>query len=565
MRDGKIILNRQDNSAHLQLLGTPTNPSPSDGDIWLTGTALNIRIAGVTKNLSLPGDLAITGQAQGDVLYFDGLNWVRLPAGLAGQFLMTNGFALNPSWVNQSTIATDLSISGQAQGDVIYFNGTNWVRLAAGTAGQVLRTEGAGFNPTFGYPTSLTIASQAQGDVLYYNGSIWTRLPAGTAGQVLRTEGAGFDPTFGYPRNLTIASEAWRVILYRNATEWVRLPAGTNGQFLRTNGAGANPMWDSSPAIATDLNISGQTQGDIIYFNGTNWVRLPAGTNGQFLRTNGVGFNPSWDTSPSVATDLNISGQAQGDVLYYNGTNWVRLPAGTSGQFLKTNGAAVNPSWDTATTIASDLSIAGQAQGDVLYFNGTNWVRLAANTAGKVLRTEGAAANPTFGYPADLTIAGQVQGNIIYFNGTSWVRLATGTAGQVLRTEGAGANPTFGYPADLTISGQVQGDILYFNGTNWVRLAPGTSGQVLQTNGAAANPSWVTKTSVLAFTNATLSAGVLTHTHSLGQQYVNVQVYDNTDKLIHPDNITLTSTSVSTIDLSSFGTLTGTWHSIIQS
>jgi hypothetical protein len=40
---------------------------------------------------------------------------------------------------------------------------------------------------------------------------------------------------------------------------------------------------------------------------------------------------------------------AQGDVLYYNGTAWVRLSAGTSGQFLKTNGAAANPAWASQT------------------------------------------------------------------------------------------------------------------------------------------------------------------------------------------------------------------------
>lgn len=37
----------------------------------------------------------------------------------------------------------------------------------------------------------------------------------------------------------------------------------------------------------------------------------------------------------------------QGDVLYYNGTNWVSLLHGTAGQFLKTGGHAANPSWDT--------------------------------------------------------------------------------------------------------------------------------------------------------------------------------------------------------------------------
>jgi hypothetical protein len=40
-----------------------------------------------------------------------------------------------------------------------------------------------------------------------------------------------------------------------------------------------------------------------------------------------------------------MGSDAQGDVLYFNGTNYVRLPAGTSGNFLKTLGAGANPAW----------------------------------------------------------------------------------------------------------------------------------------------------------------------------------------------------------------------------
>lgn len=36
---------------------------------------------------------------------------------------------------------------------------------------------------------------------------------------------------------------------------------------------------------------------------------------------------------------------AQGDILYYNGSAWARLPAGTSGQFLETQGGGANPQW----------------------------------------------------------------------------------------------------------------------------------------------------------------------------------------------------------------------------
>ena len=39
----------------------------------------------------------------------------------------------------------------------------------------------------------------------------------------------------------------------------------------------------------------------------------------------------------------------QGDIIYHNGTNLTVLHPGTSGQFLKTNGAASNPSWATVS------------------------------------------------------------------------------------------------------------------------------------------------------------------------------------------------------------------------
>ena len=48
----------------------------------------------------------------------------------------------------------------------------------------------------------------------------------------------------------------------------------------------------------TDLTITNEAQGDVLYFNGTNWVRLAA-DNGKFLKSNGAGQNPAWDT-PNV-------------------------------------------------------------------------------------------------------------------------------------------------------------------------------------------------------------------------------------------------------------------------
>ena len=66
------------------------------------------------------------------------------------------------------------------------------------------------------------------------------------------------------------------------------------------------------------------------------------------------------------------------------------------------------------------------------------------------------------------------------------------------------------------------------------------------------------------FTTSDLSLGILTVTHNLGQQIVLVQVSDDSNQVIVPDSITLTSSSSISINLSSYGVLTGSWNVIVR-
>lgn len=52
-------------------------------------------------------------------------------------------------------------------------------------------------------------------------------------------------------------------------------------------------------------------------------------------------------------SNVTITSAAQGDILYYNGSAWVNLAPGTSGNFLKTQGAGANPIWDTPSAGAA--------------------------------------------------------------------------------------------------------------------------------------------------------------------------------------------------------------------
>jgi len=60
----------------------------------------------------------------------------------------------------------------------------------------------------------------------------------------------------------------------------------------------------------SQLVFSSQAQGDVAYFNGTAWVRLAAGTSGQMLKTQGAGANPVWSTLPAEPLALALSDEA---------------------------------------------------------------------------------------------------------------------------------------------------------------------------------------------------------------------------------------------------------------
>lgn len=90
------------------------------------------------------------------------------------------------------------------------------------------------------------------------------------------------------------------------------------------------------------------TRGDLLTMNSTPaHSRLAIGAASTVLRTDGS--DPSW--GKVAGAHIAMGSDAQGDVLYYNGTAYARLGAGTSGQFLKTQGAGANPTWANTTTL----------------------------------------------------------------------------------------------------------------------------------------------------------------------------------------------------------------------
>lgn len=97
------------------------------------------------------------------------------------------------------------------------------------------------------------------------------------------------------------------------------------------------------------------TQGDTLYFNGTLWVPLPAGTSGQVLTTRGPDNNPVWNPA------IDLTGQVQGSVTFFDGSAWVVLTPGSAGQHLQSQGAGADPIWALAAQLIANnfVTVAG--------------------------------------------------------------------------------------------------------------------------------------------------------------------------------------------------------------
>lgn len=62
------------------------------------------------------------------------------------------------------------------------------------------------------------------------------------------------------------------------------------------------------------------------------------------------------------------------------------------------------------------------------------------------------------------------------------------------------------------------------------------------------------------FLDGNLSSGVLAVNHNLTVNGVGVFIYDNNNKQIQPDDVTLVDADNCNVDLSSYGAITGTWR-----
>lgn len=150
----------------------------------------------------------------------------------------------------------------------------------------------------------------------------------------------------------------------------------------------------------------------------------------------------------SLSQMMDWASSAQGTILYRDAATWSALGVGASGQMLTTGGAAANPSWSYPVPNGDKGDITASSNGATWTIDGSavTYAKIQNISATqKVLgrNTAGAGVAEEVGASGVLDWIGSTRGQILYRGASNWTVLSPGTAGQVLQTGGAGADPSW--------------------------------------------------------------------------------------------------------------------------
>ena len=461
-----------------------------------------------------------------------GLSQLLIGNGLGGYDYISSSTFLRNGVANLSSLS-DISFSGQAYGDLLVFNGTDWINKATNTLGLVMTdyTGQAGYVAYWNDANNLTseqYLSTARGglgtNVSAYTGILTMFNNTAIASSTLQVP-------FGGTGSTTLLANG---LLYGAGTSPVRaIPLGTASQLLAVNGTGDGYNWVDASSVG--LPRSDEEIRDIsAALSATSSAGLIAITyNDNNNATSYLDFNIVSDLSQydnsiskffSTTTDLlapayggtGLTGPAYGQLLM--GNNQSGYSYISSSTFLRSGVAGLSS--------LADTNLGAPAYGDLLVFNGTDWINKATNTLGLVM-TDYTGQSGYVAYWNDAnnltseqylsTARGGLGTNVSAYNGILTMFNNSAIASSTLQVPFGGTGST-----TLLANG-----LLYGAGTSPVRAIPlGTASQLLAVNGTGDGYNWVDASSVglprsdeeirdiSAALSATSSAGLIAITYN---------------------------------------------------
>ena len=306
-----------------------TTPAEDEMQITIYGAVQStaVDITGRLDNLS--GDVMISSPLSGHALMYNGSKWISRV-------------------INLSTDLDDVLISNISANQVLKFNGTKWVNSADESGVSALNQL-----------TDVSVNSAVSGDFLKYNGSAWVGDPINL----------GTDTVGNYMSGISAGS-------------------GISVSHTPAEGSSATVSLNAGINELTDVVISNVTNGQVLLWNGTNWINdiidnwiddtvilgtdttgnymvgVSAGTGISVTHTPGEGSTATIAIGASVVqtTDTGTVTSAMiadgtivnADVNASAAIALSKLSSGSSGQFIVANATGV----PTYVSSSGDVSVA---------------------------------------------------------------------------------------------------------------------------------------------------------------------------------------------------------------
>jgi len=539
-------------------IGTGPNPPGTDnetGDLWWDGDFLLVWNGGEWETIgpvtSVNGetgdvvldlkdlndvDIDIAGPSDGDVITWSGTEWVNAAAPAAD----ISGSSIND--------LNDVDTTGVDDGDILVWNeaANEWQSTAQGTVPENtsdLTNDGAdGINPFIteadvtnildgtgggeAYLQSGDNVSELVNDAGYITDAGVTKLVAGPNITLDPADGEG---------EVTISAADAPDLAINDLTD-VNSPTPIAGDILSYNGNNwvnttAPPADISGSSInqLNDVDAGGATQDQILTWDGTNWVNTDApdiptntsdlvndgnGTPGagevfitenevnQLLAGNNIDGTPDATNPGYLQPGDNVS-ELTNDAGYITDAGVTKIVAGTNITLDPATGegeVTINAADAAALALEdlTDVNVPNPADGDVLSYNGTNWVSAAAPPAD----ISGSSINQL----NDVNAGGAANGDILVWDNDQWVNQAAPdipTNTSDLTNDGAdGANP---FISEAEVNQLLAGNNI--DGTpnvgNPGYLQPGDNITELNNNAGFITDAGVTK--IVAGNNVTIS------------------------------------------------------------
>lgn len=397
---------------------TPADPS-APGALWFdtTGSVLNVwtgtawepaaDVSAGATTLGALTDVTITSASSGQVLRYNGSEWINAQlaySDLSGTPTNVSSFTNDSGYltsIGPLDDHTDVVLTSPANGEVLKYNGSNWINGVDGGGG--------GGAEELNDLNDVSVTAEG-----YSGNTILVNSTPGASGQVqiasnfisfhndqqpdMALYQIGDQLTFNYDDGTT--SGPW-------TTNTNALPNDANSYYISFNTTGVNnPIGTLGEGMTITSNperFPGASSGDVLTYDGSQWSSAPAGGGGGAEALNDL-------------TDVTLTSPTNGQVLKYDGSNWINdaeggggatyaidestrtadgdwLTFSTSGgvdrmQF-KTNGfAGNNPTWrgDNANYGGYQFTMMSSSNQQIIFEdagNGVNLIGYHAETGGE--------------------------------------------------------------------------------------------------------------------------------------------------------------------------------------